>query len=115
MIFVGFLRLFSLKININNTFTHCNLGYGRAHMGNNGNRCVFMGVLGCRDMKSQQNEVIRDKNGQTGHILRPYDRRNFPKRHVFEHSGRMRVSGPPIGVPLCCPRGPGLGSGVPHF
>ena len=59
-------------------------------MGNNGSRWVFMGVLGCRDMKPQQNEVIRDKHDQTGHILRPYDRRNFPKRHVCEDNVQKR-------------------------
>ena len=54
-----------------NTFIHYNLGCGRVHMDTrtNGCRWVCMGVLGYRDMKSQQNEVIRDKNGQKGHVL----------------------------------------------
>ena len=38
-------------------------------MGTNGCRWGCLGVSGYRDTKSQQNEVIRDKNVQRGHDL----------------------------------------------
>ena len=40
-------------------------------MGTNGCRWGFVGAMGCRDTKSQQNEVIGDKNGKNDMFCEP--------------------------------------------
>ena len=61
--FMIFYYYFSLKININNTFIHYNLGCGREHMGANGCGWVFIDVVGCRGTRAQQNKESRGHLG----------------------------------------------------
>ena len=69
--FMIFYYYFSLKININNTFMHHNLGCGWDHM--RGNRCEwgFIDAAGCRGKSAQQNKETRGHLGSQRAWLGP--------------------------------------------
>ena len=68
---------------MNNTFIYCNLGCGRVHMGANGCGWGFMGVVGCKDTRAQQNKISRGKMGKNDMFSDPMVGEISPNVMVF--------------------------------